>query len=202
MKIVDVVNLIHAKPFSESADWRQADEEIRAGIAAVQWPPKSGSFTIYPESGKGRGRGNGVRPIKQGMMTVLKSRGWKLEQPLKIVASRGPGNLDAVKDTSQGPIAVEWETGNISSSHRALNKMALGLLKGKLAGGALVVPSRELYKYLTDRVGNYPELEPYLDLWRSMPCKKGVLAIYVVEYDAKSTEVPRISKGTDGRALV
>ena len=79
--------------------------------------------------------------------------------------------------------------------------MALGLMKGVLAAGVLVVPSRKLYKFLTDRVGNFDELEPYLDLWRAVPCSRGVLEIVVVEQDAESTLVPRIPKGTDGRAL-
>ena len=39
--------------------------------------------------------------------------------------------------------------------------MTLGLLKGVLACGILVVPSRELYKYLTDRIGNTLFLERY-----------------------------------------
>lgn len=96
---------------------------------------------------------------------------------------------------------MEWETGNISSSHRALNKMALGLLKGKLAAGVLIVPSRRLYKYLTDRVGNIDEIAPYFDLWRCIPCAEGVLEVIAVEQDAESLSVRRISKGTDGRAL-
>jgi hypothetical protein len=45
------------------------------------------------------------------------------------------------------------------------------------------------------------ELDPYLELWRSIPCKEGVLEIVAVEHDATSTKVPRIPKGTAGRAL-
>ena len=42
-----------------------------------------------------------------------------------------PGKIDAVKNLPDGRyFAFEWETGNISSSHRALNKMAIGLLDG------------------------------------------------------------------------
>ncbi len=55
--------------------------------------------------------------------------------------------------------------------------------------------------YLTDRIGNFAELEPYLDLWSAVPCENGVLEIVVVEHDAESFDVPRIEKGTDGRAL-
>jgi hypothetical protein len=134
-------------------------------------------------------------------MLELKRQGWKLEEPLGIAILKRPGNLDAVLYTKFGPVALEWETGNISSSHRALNKMALGLMKGILAAGILVVPSRELYKYLTDRVGNMAELEPYLELWRRIPCQRGVLEIVAIEHDATSTRVPRIPKGTSGRAL-
>jgi hypothetical protein len=79
--------------------------------------------------------------------------------------------------------------------------MALFLLEGKIAAGTLIVPTRVLYNYLTDRVGNMQELEPYLKLWRSLPCKNGVLEIIAVEHDATSTNVPRIKKMTAGRAL-
>ena len=79
--------------------------------------------------------------------------------------------------------------------------MALGLLKGILACGVLIVPSRELYKFLTDRIGNFTELVPYFDLWRVIPCESGMLEIVVIEHDDTSTQVPRIPKGTSGRAL-
>ncbi len=99
-----------------------------------------------------------------------------------------------------GAIVAEWETGNISSSHRSMNKMLMLLSQGVIAAGVLVVPSRELYSYLTDRIGNFNELQPYLTLWKSFPCQKGVLEIIVIEQDACSTDVPKIPKGTDGRA--
>lgn len=216
MKILEVATLIATGEFAVSTEWRRTRRALHEAIAAVDWPPGSGAFTIYPESGKKRGEGNGVVPIKRGLMQRLEVEGWKLEERLKIaddeavkvgggddesveVVSR-PGKLDAVLYLEAGPVALEWETGNISSSHRALNKMALGLLKGILVGGILVVPSRSLYRYLTDRIGNIVELRPYFELWRSIPCKAGVLEIVVIEHDATSTKVPRIPKGTDGRA--
>ncbi len=168
----------------------------------MDWPPGSGKFTIYPQSGKKRGEGNGVGPIKLRLMAQLAKAAWKLEERLAIATVRQPGKLDAVLITKAGPFAVEWETGNISSSHRALNKMCLGLLKRKLIDGTLIVPTRKLYQYLTDRIGNWDELIPYLDLWRSIPIAEGVLEIVVVEYDKTSTAVPRIPKATDGRAVL
>ena len=201
MQIVQEETLISCGKYATSAEWKETRENLFKAISEVDWPRGSGKFTIYPQSGKRRREGNGVTPIKLGLMEELKEQGWKLEEPLDFAVLRKPGKLDAVLYTDYGPVALEWETGNISSSHRALNKMALGLLKGILACGILVVPSRELYKYLTDRVGNMAELEPYLDLWRSIPCEQGVLEIVTIEHDATSTDVPPIPKGTSGRAL-
>jgi hypothetical protein len=90
----------------------------------------------------------------------------------------------------------------ISSSHRALNKMAMGILNGTLIGGALVLPTRELYNYLTDRIGNFRELEPYFGVWRAIRCASGLLVVFAVEHDATSHDVPPIQKGTDGWATV
>jgi len=80
--------------------------------------------------------------------------------------------------------------------------MALLLMEGLIAAGTLVVPSRQLYKYLTDRIGNVSELEPYWPLWRAIRCSNGVLEVVVIEHDETSLNVPRIPKGTDGRAIV
>ena len=70
--------------------------------------------------------------------------------------------------------AVEWETGNISSSHRALNKMAIGIGDGILLGGTLVLPNRNLYNYLTDRIGNYEELLPYFPMYQVIKPENGI----------------------------
>lgn len=202
MKIIQIETLIHVGPFSESAEWQAARQFLHTEIEAIDHPAGSGKFTIYPESGKKSGQGNGVKPIKEGLMARLHEHGWLLEAPLDIATRRKPGKLDAVLDTTEGAIAFEWETGNISSSHRALNKLCLGLIKEVIRAGILVVPSRNMYQYLTDRTGNFSELEPYLDLWRAIRCENGVLEIIVVEHDDTSTSVPRIPKGTDGRALI
>lgn len=201
MRIVREETLISCGRYAASKVWKETRESLYKAIREVDWPRGSGKFTIYPEAGKRRAEGNGVTPIKLGLMEELELQGWKLEEPLDIATRKKPGKLDAVLYTDYGPVALEWETGNISSSHRALNKMCLGLLTGVLACGILVVPSRELYKYLTDRIGNMDELEPYLDLWRSIPCKEGVLEIVAIEHDGTSMDVPRIPKGTSGRAL-
>jgi len=134
-------------------------------------------------------------------MLHLKELGWHLETRIDIATVKRPGPVDATYAVGDRLFCMEWETGNISSSHRAVNKMALGILKGVLIGGALILPTREMYQYLTDRVGNYPELEPYFPLWRSLHVDEGLLLVMAIEHDAVSPDVPRIPKGTDGRAL-
>jgi hypothetical protein len=68
-------------------------------------------------------------------------------------------------------------------------------------GAVLVIPSRKLYPYLTDRVGSFEELEPYFDVWRAVLIEEGFLAIFSIEQDQVDSNVPKITKGTDGRAL-
>lgn len=201
MKIAAVHTLIRTGPYARSGHWREVREQIHRAVRSCEWPPGSGSFTIYPESGKRRGEGNGVKPIRDRFIEDLRSRGWEIEGPAKNAAGEGLGGFDAVLVGPYGPVVVEWETGNISSSHRSMNKLTMLLADGVIAAGTLVVPSRALYVYLTDRIGNVKELEPYFRLWRSVPCRSGVLEVVVIEHDAISEKVPRIPKGTDGRAL-
>lgn len=202
MRIARVETLIACGPFSKSKMWRQIRKQVHSAIENLCWPKGAKNFTIHPQSGKKRGEGNGVKPLKDALMIQLSDIGWALEHPIDFATVSQPGRVDAFLATKRGNVVIEWETGNISSSHRSLNKMCLGLMKKAIVSGTLVVPSRALYHYLTDRVGNWNELVPYLDFWRAMPVESGVLEIVVVEHDATSVDVPRIPKGTDGRALL
>ncbi|MDM8517828.1 hypothetical protein QUF76_16655 [Desulfobacterales bacterium HSG16] len=196
MKILKIEYLIRAGKFGESREFEEIIDDVKKAILSVTWPPESSSFILYPEK-----KANGVVPIKKNCMEYLKQQGWKLEHPMLIASRKKPGKVDAIKKLEDDRYsAVEWETGNISSSHRALNKIAVGMLDGILAGGILILPSRGMYQFLTDRVGNYPEIEPYFPLWRSLSIDKGVLAVIEIEHDGLSHDVPPIKKGTDGRA--
>lgn len=201
MKIVREVKLIDTGRFSASDRWRGIREHVIQAIQSVDWPPGSGSFTLYDQRGKARGEGSGVKPIKDACMRRLESLGWSLETSVDIATVTRPGPLDATCSVGDRLFAIEWETGNISSSHRAVNKMALGILKKVLIGGALILPTRSMYNYLTDRVGNIEELEPYFPLWGALQVDEGLLIVIAVEHDAVSKDVPRIPKGTNGRAL-
>ena len=197
MKVIKEQVLISEGAFGDSEAYALIHKEIIDGIAEVVWPPDSEEFTIYPEK-----NANGVKPIKNMFLAHLKECGWELEHRVDLKVTKKPGPIDATRVVQNKLFAVEWETGNISSSHRALNKMVIGILRGVLIGGALVLPTRELYQYLTDRVGNFMELEPYFDVWRSVRCESGFLVVIAVEHDATSLGVPQIAKGTNGRARV
>lgn len=202
MKIVQTEILIDAGGVGKTHEWRARYGEICKAIKTIEWPPGSGSFTLYDQSGKKRGEGSGVKPIKDACMRRLRDDfGWSLETRVDIATVKVPGPVDASCQIRGRLLCVEWETGNISSSHRALNKMCLGMLKGALIGGVLILPTRKMYRYLTDRVGNFAEIEPYFPFWQSIPMQEGILAVIVIEHDAVSRGVPRIQKGTDGRAL-
>ena len=197
MKINRTEFLIRKGKFADSNEFDKVLQEVYQAIDAVRWPPGNDQFILYPEK-----KGNGVKPIKEGFINALQDYNWQTEQRMSIVANTRPGPVDALRILSSNkPFVVEWETGNISSSHRALNKIATGLIEEVIIGGMLIIPSRKLYNWLTDRIANFPEIEPYFPLWRSINVKQGVLAIIEVEHDGTSENVPRILKGTDGRAL-
>lgn len=204
MKFVKMEVLIDRGNFSASDEWKTIYGQIQQAIASIEWPPRSGSFTIHKQSGKKRGEGSGVKPIKDACMAKLLQFGWDLETTLDIATVVRPGPIDATcyVTSKEKHFALEWETGNISSSHRAVNKMSVGLLKEILIGGVLILPTRELYQYLTDRVGNFRELAPYFPMWKALNIKVGFLAVIAVEHDHASIDVPRIGKGTNGRAMV
>lgn len=197
MKYIKEEILINKGRFTTSREYKRIRKDLIAAIKSVCWPSASNVFVINPQR-----HGNGVVPIKKAFLAHLQKSGWNTEIKVDVEATTTtPGKIDAVIMLSSGYFAVEWETGNISSSHRALNKMAVGILSGKLVGGSLIIPTRKFYYYLTDRIGNYSELEPYFPVWRSINCSSGFLSVIAVEHNLIGTEVPLIPKGTDGRAL-
>lgn len=200
MKIVAVHTLHSCGEYAESEHWRNTRIQLHYAIGKCAWPPGSDKFTIYPESGKKTGEGNGVVPIKTEFINELRMIGWTIEGKAKNALNQSLGEFDAVLPGPIMPIVAEWETGNISSSHRSMNKMTMLLADGIISAGSLVLPSNRLKLFLTDRIGNIGELEPYFRLWRSVPCAAGVLEVVVIEQDAESYDVPRIPKGTDGRS--
>lgn len=200
--------------------------DVVEAIDSVKWPPDADQFVVFPEEDE-----NGVGPITDQFETALdETDGWEstgrkhfktvlqerdrldktreglsdyCDNPIKFVSSPWFDALGTVPNDGRSELAaVEWETGNISSSHRSLNRLTLGLAAGIITVGIVVLPTRSLYHYLTDRVGNYPELEPYFAIWESLAheVETGVLAVVAVEHDDTAVGVPPIGKGTDGMA--
>jgi hypothetical protein len=199
MKLVHIERLVQAGAIDKEAFWSNAIQDVVISIKEVVWPPRNpaGEFVIFPELGKKRGKGNGVVPIKNAFLGSLHGKGW-------YTADRSnPERFDAVKYHDDNYISVEWETGNISSSHRSINRFILAHEKNRCQIGLLVLPTKNLAKYLTDRVGNFEELSHFFPVWRAMSrlWDKGAIWVFAVEHDREDTNSPRIAKGTNGRAI-
>lgn len=95
MKFVKMEVLIDNGEFSASDEWKIIYSQIKQAIAAIEWPQGSGSFTIHKQSGKKRGEGSAVKPIKDACMAKLQGFGWDLETTFDISAVSRPGPIDA-----------------------------------------------------------------------------------------------------------
>jgi len=224
MKISHTRVLVDEGDFTSSEAWEESRNQVTASIKSVNWPPGNDEFVIKPES-----TGNGVSPITDSFEEILENKnGWSstgrthlktvlhqmglfddvieklspyYDDPEDFISSPW---FDAVRELNvEGESelsVVEWETGNISSSHRSLNRITLGLVTGIITAGVVILPTREMYQYLTDRVGNYPELEPYFVIWESLSSEvdNGVIEVMAVEHDATSNNVPLTGKLKDG----
>ncbi|SEG75809.1 restriction endonuclease [Paenibacillus sp. UNC499MF] len=198
MNITRIKRLINKGNFSEGKDYQRIKQNIEQATVSIQNPPGSGKFILHDKI-----KGNGVVPIKDAFITTLNELGWEDERIISNIDIRKRKFDSAIKLSNGKYFAVEWETGNISSSHRALNRISLGILDGLLDGGLLILPSRKMYKYLTDRIGNYQELEAYFRVWEAIEpsIENGLIEVIEIEHDDVSFDVPPIKKGTDGRAL-
>ncbi len=179
---------------------------------------------------------NGVTVIRKQFLDEMLKRFWKLEDPVNISALMEdyeaskeandlfleyPSKLEhteplhnlvgdfdcSFKIADKWRAVIEWETGNISSSHRSMNKLCLALMSAhKLRIGVLILPSRALYPHLTDRIGNWDGSCRHilLHFWKRAGefVKKGLLAVTVVEHDELTDDplVPYIIQGKDGRS--
>lgn len=196
MKIIQHISLIDDGYFSKTNEFQKIIDDIYIAVEAIKNPPGSNFFTLNPTK-----KGNGVTPIKDRFIEVLDCMGWQDEKKVKNPNMK-KRKIDTSMLTSDGKyFGVEWETGNISSSHRAINRLKKGILENALNGGILVLPSRNTYTYLTDRIGNFQELEPYFQVMADTANPIGYLGVIEIEHDYLSPEVPLIKKGTDGRAL-
>ena len=139
---------------------------------------------------------NGVVPLKEPCYRMLEEEyGWYREKPLDILSKKG-GPIDVYKSFSDANgcfnVGIEFETGNISSAHRSMNKLSLGIHNKELHLAVLMMPMHQLSYYLTDRVSNYEELRPYFSL-----VSEGPFVMIGFDVEAYSSNVPCLAKGRD-----
>lgn len=228
MKWLRTLILFDRGDVAASEDWRAIHDSYVRSIQSIDHPKGSGTLTLRRKVKlkDGQSNRNGVKYLKHRFLEHLVSvEGWKPESGFdldkgstaptlrlypNLVAHSEPitstfGKFDFVTTAPNGThVAIEWETGNISSSHRSLNKLVIALNSGKIQVGVLIVPSRNLYEHLTDRIGNIGELSPYLSFWNSIGIgvKHGLLVISIVEHHALTVnkKIPYLGTGKDGRA--
>lgn len=181
--------LIKNNPLAE-----EAYIEIEESIVLNHTDP-SGSFTINSSSKNC----NGVVPVKEGIYERLEAYyEWFREKPLPYFedAQKG-GPIDVYKEfgdrSNPFNVGLEFETGNISSAHRSMNKLCVGIKHGDLQMAFLIMPIKRLAYYLTDRVSNYEELAPYFGLLDEYP-----LVVFGFDADYYDPNAPLLAKGRDG----
>lgn len=182
--------LMNRSPLAKQA-FSEVEQSIKNNVTLHQ------SVFILNDSKKNC---NGVVPIKEKCYEILEEQfHWFREKPLAYFqndAQKG-GPIDVYKEFETGievfKVGLEFETGNISSAHRSLNKLRIGIKKHELDLAILMMPVKRMSFYLTDRVSNYEELEPYFLLLDDIP-------FIVLGFDAEkySPNVPVLPKGKDG----
>ena len=226
MKALRTEVLFDRSNIMESVDWQVVHESYLRAIHAIDFPRRSGALTLRAKERDptGRWRRNGVNYLRACFLEEMTVReGWESEGDVVIPDGSGRqpvvlyptlesfvepttsafGEFDFVTTAPNGTrVAIEWETGNVSSSHRSMNKLALALGSGVIDAGVLVVPSRHLYQHLTDRIGNIGELAGYFPLWQNLPIARGLLAVTVVEHDHLTRDPghPYLGTSITGRA--
>jgi hypothetical protein len=211
-----------------TVDWQDVHKSYVRSIQSIDFPEGAGSLTLRRKVKRPDGQWdrNGVVYLKRRFFShMVNVENWHPEAPLDLGKGRVAPDLLSFPDMQRHRepitsdfggfdfltigrtgtrVAIEWETGNISSSHRSMNKLAIALATGLIQVGVLIVPSRSLYEHLTDRIGNIGELSGYLSMWKNLEGRvgRGLLAITVVEHDFL-TDNPSFSYlpvGNDGRA--
>ena len=209
-------------------DWATVHASYVRSIEAIDHPVGSGKFILRRKVRKpnGKWKRNGVGYMRASFLhKMVEIEEWEREAAVKLPRDRiqpalrlypisgayqepitsNFGGFDFQTLTKDGlRVAIEWETGNISSSHRSMNKLAIALASGAIQVGVLIVPSRACYEQLTDRIGNIGELSGYLELWEAAKAavQRGLLAISVVEHDNVTDDpiIPFLKVGNAGLA--
>lgn len=95
MKITFSRILISDGSFIKSQEWNINFSYLCDLIKKMEHPIGSGKFYIFPQSGKKRGEGNGVKPIKEILMNKL-DNSWTREVSFNTQLGFKIGKVDAV----------------------------------------------------------------------------------------------------------
>jgi Restriction endonuclease BamHI len=209
-----------------SATWHDLHDAYVGSIRKMVNPAGSSVFKIRRpyRNNHGDRKRNGVGPIRDQFVNLMEDVGWLSEEDVKLDdGTKGTlvklypslmdheeprvsnfGEFDIYIKRGEFRCVIEWETGNISSSHRSMNKLCVCLNAGIIDAAVLILPSRKLYNFLTDRIGNVEELSGYIGYWQNVArqCNRGLLSISVVEHDEEVNDdsVALIKSGTDGNS--
>ncbi|MGG4266189.1 restriction endonuclease [Peribacillus simplex] len=194
MRISKVYKTEAARELVEmNENFESAFSEVVFSICKTVWPIGERHFTIN-NSEKNI---NGVVPLKERCYIELEETfSWFREKPLDVLKyeKQKGGPIDVYKQYESGEkIGLEFETGNIGSAHRSMNKLIIGVNRGELDLAIILMPVKSLAYFLTDRIANYEELEPYFENTEGKP-------FIFIGFDATyyDSNVPPIPKGKDG----
>jgi hypothetical protein len=174
--------------------------QLECGLQRMIHPSHASEFRLHPEK-----KANGVVPIKKQFMNNMMEQEWNVEG---LDTDIQQYKFDVVKCIEESTFVVcEWETGNISSSHRALNRIFKAISHNHVTAAVLILPDRDMYTYLTDRVGNYEELEPYFCIYTDLVKAYSLSPQHHIEvigfqYDKLDTSVPVLPKLSYRRAPI
>lgn len=71
MKISKIETIYAQTEVINSSLYIEKRQSVIDAIQQIDWPKGTGKFSIYPESGKKRGQGNGVKAIKISFLDYL-----------------------------------------------------------------------------------------------------------------------------------
>jgi len=147
-----------------SPDWKALHESYVRSIEDIDNPVGSGRLCLRRKVrlSNGQWARNGVGYLRERFLEHIRDvEGWKPEGIVELTRDRDQpairlypslesyrepitsdfGGFDLVTEGADGTkIAIEWETGNISSSHRSMNKLAIALGAGIIEVGVLTCP--------------------------------------------------------------
>ncbi len=144
--------------------------------------------------------------IKQTRLIPLSD---ERENLIEQANKKGWGKIDFLRKITVNNVnftfVVEWDTGNVSSSHRAINKIISALYFSNTIGGIIIVPMKAFAKFLTDRVSNYEEIVPYFPFWALQEWHNrfnyGYLEVVGILHEDEDRAVKYLPKGKDGNAF-